>query len=157
MAAGFKISHDAVVTFRERFCEQAAQRINCRSFGHTLVIDAEVPLSLMTVGLVKSVQGLHPFGQGNRRPVFLSGGLQVQGQPRLVGQGERHVNFMVREQTGPAVRVIAFGMADRVDELMSERGQCSLVYTPKINEWQGYTRVDLEVIDFQPGPAARLE
>ena len=156
MAAGFKITHDAVAPFRERFCAQAAERLNCQSLGHTIIIDAEVPLSAMTVGLVKSVQALHPFGQGNRRPVFLSGGLQVQGQPRLVGQNERHVNFMVRQQTGPAVRVIAFGMAERVDELMSQGGQCSLVYTPKINEWQGFTRVDLEVIDFQPGPVARL-
>ena len=39
---------------------------------------------------------------------------------------------------------------------MSEGGACSLVMSPKRNEWQGRTSVDLEVIDFQPGPEARL-
>ena len=82
---------------------------------------------------------------------------KIHGQARLVGQGERHVNFMVRQGPGGAMRVIAFSMAERLDELMSQNGQCCLVYTPKINEWQGMTRVDLEVLDFQPGPTARFE
>jgi single-stranded-DNA-specific exonuclease len=156
MAAGFKIDHGRVGEFRERFSERAAERMNGLTMQHTITIDAEVPLSVLTIGLVKSMHALQPNGQGNRRPVFLTGGLQIQGQPRLVGQGERHVNFMVRQQTGPSMRVIAFGMADRLEELMSQNGQCCLVYTPKINEWQGQVRIDLEVADFQPGATAQL-
>ena len=59
-------------------------------------------------------------------------------------------------QGGKELRAIAFGMGDRFDELMSEGGQCCLAFTPRINEWQGYRSVELEVRDFQAGPRARL-
>jgi single-stranded-DNA-specific exonuclease len=48
-------------------------------------------------------------------------------------------------------------MADRVEELLSADGACSLAFVPRINEWQGWRSVDLEVVDFQQGPRARLE
>jgi single-stranded-DNA-specific exonuclease len=47
-------------------------------------------------------------------------------------------------------------MGDRLDELMSAQGPCCLVFTPKINEWQGWRNVELEVRDFQAGPQAIL-
>ncbi len=56
------------------------------------------------------------------------------------------------KQNGKELRAIAFGMGERLEELMSEQGQCSLVFTPRINEWQGYRSVEIEVRDFQPGP-----
>ena len=71
------------------------------------------------------------------------------------GQGERHLSFRVR-QNGVALKAIAFGMADRVEELMSAGGACCLACTPKLNDWQGRRSVDLEVTDFQAGREARL-
>ena len=65
------------------------------------------------------------------------------------------MNFPVRQQ-GRTLRAIAFNFAERGEELMSAGGACSLVFTPRINEWQGYRRVDLEVVDLQPGSEARL-
>ena len=120
-----------------------------------LVIDTEAPLSALTVGLVQDLERLEPYGADNRRPLFLAAGLQLDGEPKRVGGGERHLSFRVRQQR-TALRAIAFGMADRTEELMSAGGACSLVFTPRINEWQGYRRVDLEVVDLQPGSEARL-
>jgi single-stranded-DNA-specific exonuclease len=54
------------------------------------------------------------------------------------------------------MRAVAFGMGDRFDELLSAGGACCLAFTPKINEWQGYRNVELEVVDFQPGLRAKL-
>jgi single-stranded-DNA-specific exonuclease len=55
------------------------------------------------------------------------------------------------------MKTIAFGMGERVAELMSAEGKCCLVFTPRINEWQGWRSVELDVKDLQPGPRARLE
>ena len=77
------------------------------------------------------------------------------GEPRKVGGGERHLSFRVR-QHGTTLKAIAFGMAERVEELMSAGGACCLAFTPKLNEWQGWRSVDLEVTDFQAGGQARL-
>jgi len=54
-----------------------------------------------------------------------------------MGGGERHMSFRVK-QGGTTLRAVAFSMGERYDELMSDGGRCCLVFTPKINEWQGY-------------------
>jgi single-stranded-DNA-specific exonuclease len=154
-AAGFRIQPDQIDTFRERFCAYAANHFGPQLPSPRLVIDAEVPLSALTLGLLQDLDRLEPYGSSNHRPLFLAGGLQVVGTPRKVGGGERHLSFQVRQQ-GTTLKAIAFSMADRVEELMSAAGQCCLVFTPRLNEWQGWRSVDLEVTDFQAGPQARL-
>jgi single-stranded-DNA-specific exonuclease len=154
-AAGFKVGPDLVGAFRERFCAYADLHFASGPPAPRLVLDAEVPLSALTPGLIEAVNQLEPYGAGNPQPLFLAGGLQVVGEPRRIGAGERHMSFRVRQE-GRELRVIAFGMADRAEELMSGGGKCCLAFTPKINEWQGRRSVELELRDLQPGDQARL-
>jgi single-stranded-DNA-specific exonuclease len=154
-AAGFKLEHTCVDRFRERFCEVAARHFSGGPPSPRLVIDAEVPLASLTPGLLEAMKRLEPYGAGNPEPIFLAGGLQVVGEPRKVGGGERHLSFRVRQQNKD-LRAIAFGMGDRTEELMSAGGQCCLAFTPRINEWQGWRNVELQVRDLQAGPRARL-
>ncbi len=154
-AAGLRIDLANVDAFRERLCEHARRHFPDGTPIPTLVIDAETPLSIMTPSLLKDLDRLEPYGAENRKPLFLAGELQVEGEPRKVGKGERHLSFRVRQQ-GTAMKAIAWGMAERVDELLSEGGACSVVFTPKLNEWQGRRMVDLEVTDFQAGKRTRL-
>ena len=121
-----------------------------------MILDAETPLSALTPGLLRDLDRLEPFGAGNRKPLFLAGGLEVVGEPECVGTPDRHLSFRVR-QNGTILKAIAFGMADRIEELMSMDGNCCLAFTPKINEWQGRRSVDIQVSDFQAGKQARLE
>lgn len=154
-AAGFKIHRQAIDAFRASFADYARRYFSGSLPVPRIILDAEVPLSALTPGLVQDLDRLEPYGMDNPRPVLLTGGLQVVGEPRKVGKGERHLSFAVRQQ-GTTLRAIAFGMAERIEELMSQGGHCCLAYTPKINEWQGNRRPELEVVDFQSGPQARL-
>src|SRR5262249_61917216 len=96
-----------------------------------------------------------PYGAQTPRPRFLAGGLQILGTPRRMGNGDRHLNFRVK-QHGTSLRAVAFAMGDRLDELMSAGGKCCLAFTPKVNEYQGNRSVEIEVVDFQPGEQAVL-
>jgi single-stranded-DNA-specific exonuclease len=154
-AAGFKIQPELIETFRQRFCAYAAQYFQANPHTPRLLIDAELPLSALTTRLVQDLDHLEPYGSDNRRPLFLAAGLQVVGAPTCVGGGERHLSFRVCQQ-GITLRAIAFGMSDRAEELMSAAGRCCLVFTPRLNEWQGFRRVDLEVVDLQPRAQAQL-
>ncbi len=154
-AAGFRLLPENVSAFRKRFCEYVAGQYPRGAVAPELILDAETSLAALTLGLVDDLDRLEPYGAENRRPMFLAGGLQVQGEPRKVGQGERHLSFRVR-QAATTLKAIAWGMADRAVELMSAGGNCCLAFTPKRNEWQGRLSVDLEVTDFQPGANAKL-
>jgi single-stranded-DNA-specific exonuclease len=154
-AAGFRVRADAIDSFRERFCAYTASQFPGGPPCPQLVLDAEVPLSALTMGLLRDIDRLEPYGSDNSRPVFLAGDLEVVGQPRRMGGGERHMSFPVR-QSGTTLRAVAFSMGERFDELMSDGGRCCLAFTPKINEWQGYRSVELDVVDFRPGLRAPL-
>ena len=144
-----------VDTFRDRFCEYASKYSSNGARGTRLDIDSEVPLSALTPGLVEAVGWLEPYGAGNPRPRLLAGPVTAVGSPRRVGKGERHLQFQVRQQE-TTLRAVGFNFADRTDELMSAGGECCIVFTPSFNEWQGWRTVQLEMVDFQPGPRARL-
>lgn len=154
-AAGFRIRPELIDAFREHFCACAGQHFAHKPPEPRLVLDAEVPLHALTLGLLDELDKLEPYGADNRRPLFLAGGLQIVNTPAKMGQGERHIHFRVRQQ-GTTLRAVGWGMAERIEELMSASGQCCLAFTPRINDWQGFRRVELDVQDLQPGPQARL-
>ncbi|HEY1861501.1 MAG TPA: DHHA1 domain-containing protein, partial [Gemmataceae bacterium] len=155
MAAGFKVRPEGIEALRAAFTGYAARHFPDGPPAPCLTLDAETPLAALTLGMVQDLDRLEPYGSANARPLLLAGGLQLVGEPRKMGGGERHLNFRVR-QGAAQLRAVAFGMADRIDELTSTGGQCCLAFTPKINEWQGRRTVELEVTDFQPGTQARL-
>jgi single-stranded-DNA-specific exonuclease len=154
-AAGFRIRPENIDAFRDKLCAHTAAHFPGGLPEPSLVLDAEAPLSALTQGLLKDLDRLEPYGAENRRPLFLAGDLRVVGEPRKVGAGERHLSFKVR-QNGTILKAIAFGMGERAEELMSAGGACCLVFTPKVNEWQGWRSIDLEVADLQAGGQARL-
>jgi single-stranded-DNA-specific exonuclease len=154
-AAGFRIIPTSIDAFRENFCAAVTSAIGSEPHAHRLTIDAEVPFAALTTGLMQSIDKLEPYGAGNPPPLLLADRLQIVGEPRKVGNGERHLSFKVR-QDRKELRAIAFAMGDRCDELMSQQGQCCLVFVPRWNEWQGYKNVEIEVKDFQAGSEAKL-
>jgi single-stranded-DNA-specific exonuclease len=154
-AAGFRIRPSRVDALRELFVRYAEAKFEGRPPTPTLLLEAEVPLSSLTFGLLDELDKLEPYGADNPRPKFLATGLTVDGVPRRIGGGERHLSFRVR-QGGTAVRAVAFGMGDRLDELMSAGGACCLAFTPRLNVWNGYRSVEIQVDDLRPGAEAEL-
>ncbi|MCS7160646.1 MAG: hypothetical protein RMJ19_09255, partial [Gemmatales bacterium] len=110
----------------------------------------ELPLAAVTPGLLKILDALQPFGPGNRKPLFLATHLNVVGEPRTVGEDQRHLMFRVRQDEGRVFRVIGFNLGERLPELLTAQGQCSIVFHPRRDTWQGQERLDLQILDLQP-------
>jgi single-stranded-DNA-specific exonuclease len=156
MAAGAKIRPANLEAFRERFRDYATKHFPTGvPTAPCLRLDAEVPLSSLTSGLLRDLEKLEPYGADNPKPRFLAGGLEIVGDPRRIGKDERHLSFRLR-QNGSSIRAVAWSMGDRLDELMSGNGKCCVAFTPKINEWQGQRTIEMEVSDFQAGAVAKL-
>jgi single-stranded-DNA-specific exonuclease len=149
-AAGLRLRPLQIEAFRQQFLTHVASRLPPGKSHPELVLDAEVPLSALTLGLVKDLDRLEPYGSANPRPRFLASGLEIVGEPKKMGMGERHLNFRVKSGK-TTMRAVGWGMAGRIEDLMSGDHRCSLAFVPKINEWNGYTNVEIEVLDFQPG------
>jgi single-stranded-DNA-specific exonuclease len=151
MAAGLRLEFDKFELFRERFHALGVHAVEGARRVAELCVDAETPLSIFNVGLIEWIERLEPFGLTNPSPVFLATELELVGEPKRIGGGERHLSFRV-SQGGRAYRAVAWGMGERLEEIASASAGCCAVFRPMINEYQGFRSVELEVKDFRATP-----
>lgn len=152
-AAGLKIVEENVDRFRSEFCDVASGHVTGGDAQPPdLCIDAEVALALLTMKTVEHLDQLAPFGHGNPSPLLCASGLTLVEPPKPIGKGQRHLSLKFA-QDGAAMRAVAFGAADRVEEL-SAGGVLDVAFSPKVNEYRGYRSVQLEVADWRPTRSA---
>ncbi len=147
MAAGLKIAADKVDAFREAFRTCANNRLTAKDLIPALQIDAQVHLADLNEPTVRSILDLGPFGAANPRPRLASDWLELEGEPRCVGQTQDHLQFALR-QDNIMRKAIGFGMAKHLQALRDHR-RCKVAFEPIINSFRGRETVELQVIDLQ--------
>lgn len=154
-AAGLKILPERIDAFRMAFNQHVARHLPSGSPAPRLLLDAEIPLSAITFTLLQELDRLEPYGADNPRPQFLATGVTVE-QVRRIGQGEspRHLELHV-SQGGQRFRCVGWNMAERYEEL-EKASQVCLAFTPQRNTYQGYTRIELRLLDIQCGSQPQL-
>jgi single-stranded-DNA-specific exonuclease len=146
-AAGLRLTEEHLPVFTERFEERCRLALAAEPHERGLVIDAEIPLGVLTLKVVEEIEKLEPHGISNPRPLLLASDVQVEGQPRPVGDQKKHLQLRLR-QGGVVLKAIAWGMAEKGQALMPGT-RCSVVFHPSINEWQSRRDVQLEIKDFE--------
>jgi single-stranded-DNA-specific exonuclease len=105
-------------------------------------VDAEMPLSDVTMDTLHLMNTLSPFGFGNPEPILYAHAVQVV-VSRVVG--DRHLTLKVRQGEN-VLNAIGFGLA----EYRPRSGEfLNLVFTPEINRWRGSEMIRLKVIDLE--------
>ncbi len=146
MAAGLRISADAIDAFTEAFVAHANQVLTPADLQHEIRLDGQADLADLTEAAIHDLERLGPFGQGNPKPRWVSRELELMGEPRVVGKTGEHLQLTVRD--GQTVRrCIAFGQADRQQQLRDGRRFC-VAFEPMVNEFNGRRSVELHVLDF---------
>jgi single-stranded-DNA-specific exonuclease len=147
MAAGLKVRPESFDAFRQCFCAYAFQHVAPEQLVPELRLDAQAELRQVTEAFVNDLKRLGPFGHGNRKPLFVSRGLQLAAPPRRVGKTGDHLQLTVR-QGQSTMRAIAFNAGELFDRL-TPGVTIDLAFEPTINEFNGFTNVELEVKDLQ--------
>ncbi|MDB4614486.1 single-stranded-DNA-specific exonuclease RecJ [bacterium] len=147
-AAGLRISPPKLDEFRAAFIAYAAENHSFDDDGEfDLKIDAEVQLNDIKYPAVMQLERLGPFGMENRRPRFASTNVEVVGEPKKMGEGERHLSLQVK-QFGRTMRAVAFGRGEWADEIAAVNGPIAISYAPVINTFRGLNRVELHLVDW---------
>jgi single-stranded-DNA-specific exonuclease len=113
-----------------------------------LRIDAEGPLAQLTPKTVQQIETLAPFGCGNPRPVLCATGVRLAEPPKRIGGGERHLSLKL-SQHQVNMRCVGFGFGDAAEELAGIRAPLDVAYRPVINEFQGRSRVEVQLVDWR--------
>ncbi len=154
-AAGFRVSVAKVEQLREAFNAYVQNYAADGLPEKVILADSELPLAALTRGVYADLEKLEPYGAGNARPMFLAADLEIVDHPRRMGKSMEHLSVKVR-QGGTTARAVGWHMGERLDELMSQGGKCSLMLTASKNEWNGQTSIEGKIVDLRAGGVPEL-
>jgi single-stranded-DNA-specific exonuclease len=146
-AAGLKLAPASFAAFAARFESHCKGALSPEQLRKELLIDAEVPLGILTSRVVEEIETLEPYGIGNPRPLLLAHRVRAAGDPRVMGDRKNHLRLRFL-QGNVGMKAVAWNMGYRAAEL-PDGTICSVVVQPGINEWNGRREVQLEVKDIQ--------
>ncbi len=150
-AAGLQIRQRDFSAFRQAFHAHVDDSLPRDVRQAELQIDAEAALPQMTLMTVDQIQMLAPFGQANPRPLLCATHVAIEGPPRCMGDGDRHL-ALVLSQHSVSLRAVAFGQGDWAGALQQTSGTIDIAYRPVINEFHGRRSVELHLVDWRPTP-----
>jgi single-stranded-DNA-specific exonuclease len=155
-AAGLTIEERQIDAFRGDFCEVIARQWADREVVPEIVIDAESPLGMLTLPTLEQLEMLAPFGAGNPRPVLCCRNVTLAEPARRMGGGDRHLSVRLK-QGSSLIRGVAFSCGDWCDELNACETPIEIAYRPVINDYNGFKRVEIHVVDWRPSGHESLE
>jgi single-stranded-DNA-specific exonuclease len=145
-AAGFSIAQHNIPLFSERFNAVVMERMGPQGFARTVSVDSAVMLDDLTLDLVRNMEKLAPFGQGNPEPRLGTRGLQVVSS-RIIGSN--HLKMRLKQGGGATVGAIAFNRGSLLGKQVKDGARLAVVFTPRLNSWNGTTTVELEIRDIK--------
>jgi len=148
-AAGLSVRRENVVELRRRLNEHAS-RLVCEAGDAEpcLEYDLELAADDLSLDLCTELEALEPFGAGWPRPLFVTRGLRVVGEPRVLK--ERHLKFNVLAG-GRVQDCIWWGGAERAAATPRPGAGIELAYSVEANCWNGNTRLQLVIEDLKEG------
>jgi single-stranded-DNA-specific exonuclease len=147
-AAGFTVRNENLPALIERLQAIADNQLSSLRLRPTRVADLELKLSELKPDLLELLDLLQPTGEGNASATFVSRDLKVA-NARTVGKDGAHLKFSVTDGT-IYYDAIAFRQGHLFDQLPS---RLDLMYKFEVNEFNGRTTLQLNVIDLKQAGA----
>ncbi len=139
-AGGLSIREESLAPFAERFEEVAREALDEEDLLPYLDVDAEVDFAQLSLGLVRQMRLLGPFGVGNPEPVFQTRGVEVCERRNF----NRVSRFRLRHNEH-TVTAVTFGPPEDLPTRVNDR--VDIAYRLRENEWQGTYAMELRLLD----------
>lgn len=146
MAAGLSMEKEHVEEFREAINRTC--RLTPEDLTPVIRYDAILPIAYVGEQLLRELERMEPFGNGNPRPLFAAGNLRVK-RAEAVGQRNRVLRLELWEAEGVSMEGIYFGDAREMMEYVNSRERISILYYPERNEYRGQSRIQLKIRDIR--------
>ncbi|MFC1805110.1 single-stranded-DNA-specific exonuclease RecJ [Candidatus Omnitrophota bacterium] len=140
-AVGLVVKRSNIDDFRQSINRLAHDKLRIEDLLPCLEVDMELPLAQLGEAEIIEFEALEPFGRGNPNPKFYSRGLKVKGEAAVLSRDT--LKFWVSE-AGITYPAIGFGMSSS-KQSVEEADSIDLVYSPRIDTWQGEDSIILEI------------
>jgi single-stranded-DNA-specific exonuclease len=147
MAAGVTIKTENVVPFAEAVEAYAREHLDSAVDYDVLNIESVCSVGDFAEAVVKEVERLGPFGEGNPKPVFASMGVHLIAPPKRVGPRGEHLQVALGDSTG-SVRCVGFDMG-QLEKKLQEHEFFNVAFEPQMNHFNGRSSVQFVLTDVQ--------
>jgi single-stranded-DNA-specific exonuclease len=145
LAAGFTVARRNLAQLEQRIVKLATDKLGHLELRPEIVIDAELPLSVLAGDTFNIIQKLSPFGRGNPRPTFLTREVEVIECRNFGNQGEW---LRLKLKQGNATwQAVDFESRRKQAETPSH---IDVVYKLEKSRWNGEEVLSLNLLDFAP-------
>lgn len=144
-AAGLTIKEENIPLLKERFIAAADRALQEQDVIGKLHLDAHVNFNELTFDFMESFHLLEPFGNENPHPILYCDAVQIW-PPKVVGK--YHLKLFL-EQGDRMLEGIAFGLADRREQIRRKNILLRIAFTPRVNMFLNKASIQLQIKDFQ--------
>ena len=145
-AAGLSVEKANLPAFREALLKAASEMLNPDDLIPKLEIDDEITLDQIDTKLIEILKQFGPFGPQNTRPMMMSRGVEVVGNPSVVGRN--HIRFKAR-QKGSVFDCIGYNLGHLKYRLSPGEANLDMAYVIEENEWRGRKDIQLRLRDLR--------
>ena len=144
MAAGISLKASNVTKFTQRYLEALSSLYPQGLSEPSVNLSAWLNVDDLTEDLLTELDGLHPFGQENREPIFGLKDVVLSQEPKPFG--ENHFRFYLSASKGKSIAGVAWQM-----QSVPEAGQpIDLAVRFSWNYWRNRRSPQLTLIDWKP-------
>ena len=140
-AGGFSFPTKYRRQVKSRLVNFANQTLQLEHLKPLVTVDVRTALADLTYELHQQIDRLHPCGIENPDPVFWTPNVRVVEQ-RAIGKTKTHLKLTIAEEDGHPIEAIAW----RWGSYCPLPKNLDIAYKLKLNDWQGNTTVQLELI-----------
>lgn len=142
MAAGLSMKEENIELFRKQLNENCT--LTSEDMIEKIVIDVPMPMSYVTIPLIRQLGQLEPFGKGNTKPVFAQKNIRFS-KCRVLGRNRNVVKMMAQDEFGFAAECVWFGDGDEFLETIGTKEHWDIIYYPSVNSFQGRDSIEMIV------------
>ena len=147
-AAGFTLKNEkALKEFTKIMIKLANDSLGDLKLAPSLEIETQVKLAEVDWHFFEELKKFMPYGEKNPKPIFLATDLAVV-EAKTVGQDNKHLRLMVKEESGAIKKTIGFGFGHWCDKLRIG-DKLDLIFEVDVNEWNGNRELQLKIIDLK--------
>lgn len=144
MAIGISVKRENIEKFKKQL-EDYAEKNNVKSIVPVIYIDKEILLKEINMDDIKSLELLEPYGEGNKKPLFLIRNLRID-SIRTLSEG-KHIK-MTLKQDNYLIDAIGFNLGEESTKYLIG-DKIDVVGTLEINSFNNKEKMQISLQDFR--------
>ncbi len=155
MAAGFSVMKEKIPALIKAIREHFRTRLADENLNKKIKIDTALRLQEINSEFIARLAKLAPYGIEHAQASFISGPLKVESM-RVLGKEAKHIKLFLSENINEKIKAKKYEAViwNRAEEFLSTyplgtKAEISIVYTPRLNEFNGEVSIQLDIKDWK--------